>query len=210
MQHPRLELFKQYFDKLHRWKYGFMVLSASISIIVFLLGLAEQQQSLGAVLFESVLYGSILAGIAFQVRKYGWQRFAERTVEVAMKFIGIVNIPFAFVFNLIITMPYKFFIERLHNALPEVLRPLYRLIWYVLGAAFAYYVCWRIFSIDPNPKDFGSINIGYASYPVVITGIEFAGIIMFFCVLDVIPSYFGMFWNWLGKFKWDIRFVFYR
>lgn len=199
------------FDRLYKWQWGYVVLSTSIGVLVILLGILEGERSAGNLFSTAFFYGPFLTAIAFLIKKYGWEGFASKTIEVSikilMKLLSIVLIPFVFIFNLVITTPYKFLITLVPEKLPFVLRPLYQFCWNLLFAGAAYYICWLIFSTNSQPSDFGSINIYDQSYKVVISGAEIAGFILFLGFFKFLFAYLRMLGNWLDKFKWQIKFV---
>lgn len=201
-------------NRLYKWKWGYAVSSLAIALLVLLLGLLEGQQSFWDVLFTAFVYGSFLTGIAFLIRKYGWEGFATKTIEVTVKIllaVGTILIaPLRIIWDLLVGKPWRFIFDRIPKTLPTVIRPLYRFCWSLFFAFVVYFAVWILFSFEPQPKHFVDVEILGSTYHLVIAGLEFAGLILGFALLDFIPSYLGMFWNWLGKFKWNIRFIFYR
>lgn len=219
-----------YLNRLYKWKWGYVVTSLSIAMIVFLLGLLDRQQSIWDLLFTAFLYGPLITGVAFLIKKYGWEGFATKTIEITIRIIlGIASLcvrpiqklwnaylkpvaivlafPFILAWKLIYTWPKWLLFTKIPDLLPFVLRPLYKFCWSLLFASAVYYGFWVLFSIAPQPGDFMDIKILNNTYHVVITGAQLAGVILGIALLDFIPAYFGMFWRWLDRFQCQIRFV---
>jgi hypothetical protein len=194
-------------DKLISIKYGFYICSVFLFVLIYQYGRFLEQNTIPEIIVFSAFYALGITWYIFMARKYGWKKATEKIIEKSLKLvvriIEIIIYPLIFV-----TKPINWlFFKKIPKILPPVFGPLYRFIWFVLIACLAYFLCWKLYSINPDPKDFGSINIKDKSYPVVIVGAEWVGLIMFFGLLDFIPSYIGMFFGWLGKFKWKIQFV---
>lgn len=134
-------------------------------------------------------------------------QFAEKILVVTIKsaalLVSLLIRPVLFIGNSL----YKFISKSIPNKLPVVFRPLYHFCWGILLSAGAYYLCWLIFSADPQPKDFGTINLFDRSYRVVSTGVEYVGFIMFFATIRFVVAYWRMFTRWLNKFNFRFQFV---
>jgi len=209
--------FLQILDKLISYRYGFAICAYCLFILILLLGISEHLLSIFTVCIFAAVYALTITWCMFSVRKIGWGKTLDKAVygsfTVFIKFFSVLISPLVFCCRIIskfILRPVNQFISRtIPGLLPNMLRPLYRFIWYVLGAGLAYYMCWRLYNLEPQAKDFVAVKFGGISYSCPIPGLEFGGLILFFGLLDLVPAYIGMFFGWLGHFTWQVKFKIY-
>lgn len=186
---------------------GYVLLGICLGILYFVIPSSEIQPGILKFLFSLFIFGPMMAGVVYGVRKYGLLGFIERIVAMTIRILVIFTRPVGFLAAAI----YTFFLvlqrvvyEKIPSYLPPVVRPSYKFFVNIVAiiSIFLLFI-W----LDMEEEEENMLRVSYLGleYKITKDSVMIAGLLLFYAIADIFLSYGGMLWNFAGNVGWKIK-----